>query len=383
MAAPQMSMGELSKSLAPVPNLGNAHEEQRDGFWSSNPMFTFVNNVARSIQQHRQSLDLINPGTMENINKEVAKDVFLNQMQFSGLRADISKTFAMNPIFQVSHGLSIGGQLPAYSFTAMVGNEKTFFQGTIDNEFSLTGRFNHSWDKHSTSKLTFQLAHGQQPMCQIEHDYQANDFSLNFKTLNPNFLDDSYKGVMVGSILQSITPKLSLGMESVYSSLQPGVPGDAALSFVGRYNAGDWIASAQLQAQGALVASFWRKVAKNVEAGIETTVQAGMQPTLNELMQPVYQTVVDANTTLGAKYEFRQSIYRGQVDSKGQVSFMLEHRVLPTVGLLFSATIDQIKNTANIGCGLSLEFAGSEEVMMMQNGMMDANGNPIEGAQLA
>ncbi|KAH3665828.1 hypothetical protein OGAPHI_004016 [Ogataea philodendri] len=383
MAAPQMNMGDLGKSLAPIPNLGVAPEDKKDGFWSSNPIFTFVNNVTSSISQHRKSLDLINPGTMENINKEVARDVFLNQLQFTGLRADISKTFSMNPIFQISHGLSIGGQLPAYSFTAMVGNENTFFQGTVDNEFSLTGRINHSWDKHVVSKLTFQLAHGQQPMCQIEHDYQATDFSLNFKTLNPNFLDESYKGVMVGSILQSITPKLSLGLESVYSSLQQGVPGDAALSFVGRYNAGNWIASAQLQAQGALVASFWRKVANNVEAGVETTVQAGVQPTLNELMQPVYQTVVEANTTVGAKYEFRQSVYRGQVDSKGLVSFMLEHRVLPTVGLLFNASIDQAKNSANIGCGLSLEFAGSEEVMMMQNGMMDANGNPIEGVQMA
>lgn len=42
--------------------------------------------------------------------------------------------------------------------------------------------------------------------------------------------------------------------------------------------------SGQLQANGALIASLWRKVAQNVEAGIETTLQAGMVPITDPLM---------------------------------------------------------------------------------------------------
>ena len=40
--------------------------------------------------------------------------------------------------------------------------------------------------KHFQSH-TLQLAHGQPSMIQLEQDYQANDCSINVKTLNPNF----------------------------------------------------------------------------------------------------------------------------------------------------------------------------------------------------
>ncbi|VEU21603.1 DEKNAAC102407 [Brettanomyces naardenensis] len=378
------SLGELSKALSPLKTLVSTSSANTSddpaGYWSSNSIFQFVNNVANSISNHRQSLDLINPGTMENLNKEVEKDVFLSQYEFTGLRADLSKTFSMNPMFQVSHSFSVGGKSPAYAFAGMFASGDSFMQGTIDNELSLTGRCNYAWDKNNISKVTLQLASGQQPMCQIEQDYQANDFSLNFKTLNPDFSGPAFKGVMVGSILQSITPKLALGMETAYSALQPGMPGDAAISLVGRYSGEKWVASAQLQAQGSLTAAYWRKVADNVEAGIETTLQASYQPVMNEMMMPTMQPVFEANTTIGAKYEFRQSIYRGQLSSDGQASFMLEHRILPTLGLTFTASMDQFKNTSKMGCGLQVETAGSEEVMMMQNGLLDADGNPVPGA---
>ncbi|GME73610.1 unnamed protein product [Ambrosiozyma monospora] len=132
-----------------------------------------------------------------------------------------------------------------------------------------------------------------------------------------------------------------------------------------------------------MLVSVYTRLAPNVEAGVETTISAGMKPVLNEMMQPVYQTFVDANTSIGAKYEYRQSVYRGQINSNGEVAFLLEHRVLPTLGLLVSASMDHVKNTCKLGAGLQVDVAGSEEVMMMQNNLIDANGNPIEGAQLA
>lgn len=388
---PIMSSGfnikDLSQAMSPIKPIvssGDAstpdQQDEQPGFWSSNPIFQFVNNVATSISQHRQSLDLINPGTIENLNKEVEKDVFLTQYEFTGLRADLSKTFSMKPMFQVSHSFSTGGKSPAYAFAGMFASGDSFMQGTIDNDLSLTGRLNYAWNPFSVTKATLQLAAGQQPMCQFEQDFQANDFSLNFKTLNPDFSGPSFTGVMVGSILQSITPKFALGMETAYSAMQPGMPGDAGISLVGRYNNKDWIASAQLSAQGALTAAFWRKVAENVEFGLETTLQASYQPVMNEMMVPTMQAIFDANTTIGAKYEFRQSIYRGQLSSNGVASFMLEHRVMPTLGLTFTASVDQFKNTSKIGCGLQIETAGSEDVMMMQNGLVDADGNPVPGA---
>lgn len=379
MAAPSISDMKNLSPLAGVYPVAPAASEP--GIWVTNPVSQFLSSVSQTIIQHRNSLDLVNPGIMENINKEISKDVFLSLYQFTGLKADINKTFSMNPAFQIAHSFAIGSKLPSYSFTSIIANDKALVQGTIDNEFSLTGRLNYSWDKHIVSKVSLQLAHGQPSMCQLEHEYQANDFSVQLKALNPDITGPSYHGLLIGSLLQSITSKLSLGMETVYNAMDPNGPAQAAISLAGRYNAGDWIASAQLQAQGALVGSYWRKVAPNLEAGLETTIQASTQPVMSEsMMMPTIQTTIEANTVLGAKYEFRQSIYRGQLESNGDVSFMLEHRILPTIGLIFNGSINQFKNTSKLGCGIQIETAGNEDIMMMQNGMIDANGNPIQGA---
>ncbi|KAG0682836.1 translocase of outer mitochondrial membrane [Pichia californica] len=379
MAAPSISDMKNLSPLAGVYPVAPAASEP--GIWVTNPVSQFLSSVSQTIIQHRNSLDLVNPGIMENINKEISKDVFLSLYQFTGLKADINKTFSMNPAFQIAHSFAIGSKLPSYSFTSIIANDKALVQGTIDNEFSLTGRLNYSWDKHIFSKVSLQLAHGQPSMCQLEHEYQANDFSVQLKALNPDITGPSYHGLLIGSLLQSITSKLSLGMETVYNAMDPNGPAQAAISLAGRYNAGDWIASAQLQAQGALVGSYWRKVAPNLEAGLETTIQASTQPVMSEsMMMPTIQTTIEANTVLGAKYEFRQSIYRGQLESNGDVSFMLEHRILPTIGLIFNGSINQFKNTSKLGCGIQIETAGNEDIMMMQNGMIDANGNPIQGA---
>lgn len=382
MSSAPVDLGEISKNISPLSGVypvGPTAGEP-EGFWTTNPISVFLSSVSQTISQHRNSLDLVNPGVMENINKEVSKDVFLSLYQFVGLKADINKTFAMNPVFQIAHSFTIGSKLPAYSFTSIIANDQALVQGTIDNEFSLTGRLNYSWDKHITSKVSLQLAQGQPSMCQLEHEYSGNDFAIQLKALNPDFTGANYRGLLIGSLMQSITPKLSLGMETVYNAMDPNGPATAAISLAGRYNAEQWIASAQLQAQGALVGSLYRKVAPNVEVGLETTIQAAQQPVMSENMMPTIQTTIEANTVLGAKYEFRQSIYRGQLESNGDISFMLEHRILPTIGLIFNGSINQFKNTSKLGCGIQIETAGTEEIMMMQNGMVDANGNPVQGA---
>lgn len=371
----------LPIDLVDIPGV-TSEKPKPSGFWSSNPLFSFLNNTYENIAEHRASLNLTNPGAMENLSKEVTRDVFLNQYFFTGLRADLNKAFSMNPAFQTSHTFSIGSQsIPPYAFSALYATDSFFAQGNVDNDFSLSGRLNYGWDKHNVSKATLQIAQGQPTMLQVEQDYQGSDYSINLKALNPSLLEDGkFTGVAVGSILQSITPKLSVGLETVYSA-QPTMPGDAAVSYYARYNAGNWIASAQMQAQGSLVGSFWRKVAENVEAGIETQLSTQLVPVGGDgLQQPSIQVNFEGATTLGAKYEFRQSVFRGQVDSTGKVSAFLERRILPTVSVLFCGEIDQSKYASKIGMGLTFETAGSEQLALMQQGLIDANGNPVPGA---
>lgn len=70
----------------------------------------------------------------------------------------------------------------------------------------------------------------------------------------------------------------------------------------------------------ALVASFWRKVSDKVEAGLETQVAATVKQVADPLMGIGFEPVVEGTTTIGAKYEYRTAVFRGQLDSKGKVS---------------------------------------------------------------
>lgn len=354
---------DLSKLTLPsvIPDVPKAN-----GFWSANPVYSYLNDVYSSIAQHRSSLGLVNPGTVENLSKEVTRDVFLNQYFFTGLRADLNKVFSISPVFQTSHTFSSGSQvLPAYAFSAVYAAEDFMVQANMDNDYSFSGRVNYGWDKQNISKLTLQLAHAQPSMVQLEQDFQGSDFSVNLKALNPSLLDGGFTGVAVASLLQSLTPSFAVGLESMYSRQAMLAPPDAAVSYFARYNGGKWIAAAQLTAQGSLVASYWQKVSENVEAGVETQLSASVKPIMDPMMgvQTGYESVVDGMTTIGAKYEYRSAVFRGQLDSNGKVSAFLEKRILPTISILFSGEVDHFKQQSKLGLGLQLESAGSETVM--------------------
>lgn len=377
------SSGDVSK-ISLFPGFTAMPQEQNSNpFWSSNPISSYLISAYNNLQAHRQNLSLVNPGTIENLNKEVTRDVFVSQYFFTGLRADLNKAFSLNPAFQTSHTLSMGSEnLPKYAFSTLFANDDLFMQGNVNNDLSLSGRLHYGWNKNNVSKVTLQASQDQPTMCQLEQDYQGSDFSLNLKVLNPYFDSTGvFTGVAVGSILQSVTSQLAVGLEAVYSRGQALMPADAAVSYVTRYISlkKDWIFSGQLQANGALTASFWRKVAANVEAGIESTLQASMVP----IMDPVIgesvgiKPILEGSTNIGAKYEYRQSVFRGFINSSGKVGCFLERKILPTLSVLFCGEIDHFKNESKLGCGLQFETAGNEELLMMQQGL-DANGNPLQ-----
>jgi mitochondrial import receptor subunit TOM40 len=92
---------------------------------SQNSMVSRIQDVYLSFQERRAALGLSNPGTVEGIAREVTHNVFLNNLSFSGLRADLTKAFSVAPLFQVSHALSMGSQaLPPYSYGVIYGSPK-------------------------------------------------------------------------------------------------------------------------------------------------------------------------------------------------------------------------------------------------------------------
>ncbi|KAL9033759.1 MAG: hypothetical protein Q9214_007358, partial [Letrouitia sp. 1 TL-2023] len=127
----------------------------------------------------------------------------------------------------------------------------------------------------------------------------------------------------------------------------------------------DWIASAQLAPEsvqgGTLNTSYWRRLSDKVSAGADLNLQ--FAPELGGpggLMGGGMQK--EGMTTIGAKYEFRASNLRAQLDSKGRLSCLLEKTILPAVRVSFAGEIDHFKQQAKVGLAVTVE-AMSEELM--------------------
>lgn len=93
---------------------------------TENPAAAAIKDVYNSFSDRRALLKLPNPGTVDNIAREVQKDVLLSNFMFTGLRADLTKVFGMSPLFRVSHAFAMGSasQMPPYNFSAMYGSPK-------------------------------------------------------------------------------------------------------------------------------------------------------------------------------------------------------------------------------------------------------------------
>ena len=342
-----------------------------------NKGFSQVKDIFNKIYQSRANLGLPNPGTTENINKEVSRDVLLTPFFFTGLKADVSKSFSLQPVFQVSHALALGSPvLPNYAFGSAYANENTMMQGNIESDLSLTGRAQRVWNSAHTSRAQFQLGDSQPAaLVQLEHDYLGPDFSLTLRALNPSITSGTLSGVYTGSLLQSVTKKLALGIETLYSMpASKEVPSDVSTSYFARYTSTNWIASVQARGTGQTVLSFYKKIADKVEAGIETEIG----PNPNAMLLGT-GNLIDGTTSIGAKYEFRQSIFRGKIDSTGKVSCLVERQVLPILALSFAGEIDHVAKTAKVGLGLQFE-AGSEEVFEQQMQLQQQMANAGAGA---
>jgi mitochondrial import receptor subunit TOM40 len=116
MAAVELETKQQQEAIADiVSHTGSAH---------TGP-FGRLQDVYAAFHDRRQALGLSNPGTVENIHSEVQRGVFLNNLSFSGLRAELTKAFSAAPLFQVSHALSMGSQAQApYAYTALYGSPK-------------------------------------------------------------------------------------------------------------------------------------------------------------------------------------------------------------------------------------------------------------------
>ena len=174
-------------------------------------------------------------------------------------------------------------------------------------------------------------------MTQLEHEYTGADFTASVKAINASVLEGGVTGIFIGHYLQSVTPKLALGLETVWQRVGLTQPPDANVSYVARYKSQDWVASAQLQTMGALNATFWKRLSERVQAGVDMTIS--LVPSSGALMGGPQKEGI---TTFGAKYDFRMSTFRAQIDTSGKLSCLLEKRVAAPVTMSFAAEVDHL-----------------------------------------
>lgn len=211
-------------------------------------------------------------------------------------------------------------------------------QGNVDNDGALNTRFNYRWSPKFVTKSQMSIQPGQaQTMTQIDNEYTGSDFTASIKSVQPSIIDGGITGIFIGSYLQSVTPSLALGLEAVWQRTALNQGPETTVSYCAKYRGLDWIASAQLQAQGALAATYWRKIADNVQAGVDLQLAlSGGNPMMGGPSK-------EGITNLGVKYDFRMSTFRAQVDSTGKLSCLWEKRVAPPVQMTFAAEMDHFK----------------------------------------
>ncbi|KAG6818105.1 hypothetical protein H0H87_000009 [Tephrocybe sp. NHM501043] len=307
-----------------------------------NPISPFT-DVYDRFNQWRTDLGLPHPGTVENLQKEV-KATHLTNYIFDGARADLTKSLSANPLFQVTHSFALGSQtMPSsYNFGAIFANQSIFLQGGVDHDGNVNARLNQGWSEKNVTKVQAQFSsQASQNMIQLEHDYAGQDFSINAKAINPWPAD--LTGIYVGSYLQSFTKNIALGVETLLQRPSPDMA-ELTTSYLAKYtsNEKNWIATAQIQPQGAVQATYWQKLSEKVEVAADLQLVA--TPSRR-----------DALATLGAKYDLRLATFRAQVDSTGKVAALLEQRFTPAFAFLVSGEIDHFKNAAKVGVGVMIE----------------------------
>lgn len=219
---------------------------------------------------------------------------------------------------------------------------QVFMQASLDNDGQLSAQGNYRWSHTFVTKLNVQMARGPgQAMIQINNDFTGRDFSASLKSINPSMIEGGLTGIFIGSYLQSITPNFALGLEAVWQRAALNAGPESVLSYCAKYKGSDWIASAQLQAQGGVNASYWRRLTEKVEAGVDLNLQ--FAPGLGGGGLMGNGSRKEGTATAAAKYDFRTSTFKAQLDSSGRLSCLVEKRVLPPVQIIFAGEMDHFK----------------------------------------
>jgi len=274
---------------------------------------------------------LSTPVKYEELNKE-SKSVLTTLDMFDGFKFDLTKMISeKDPSFLVNHSIAMGSVIdPAsYNFACNFVGGSTQMHGRIDTDGNCMGRFIQEVNKNLILRLSGQAT--QEPhnsACNAEVDYRGSYWFGSFKWQNPGSYNLSY--------MQSITPKLSAGMETVYVAKQ-GVSG---IGFGGRYDTENFTATGMLAA-GFLTTSYTQKVSRDVN--LSTEFQANLQ-----------SGSLETTWSGGFEYTLRSSHFKAHLDSNFKVYAILEEMLNQFTRISVAAELDHKKKNYRFGLGVSM-----------------------------
>lgn len=179
-------------------------------------------------------------------------------------------------------------------------------------------------------------------MFQAESEYLGCDYTANMKAINFNPVNMT--GILSAGYLQSITPRLLLGVEGVLQRPLPEVE-EAGMTLIAKYSPKgptNSVFTLNLQNLVGLQASYFHRVSESVELATDwQAVLAGPQR--------------ESVASISCKMEHRQASVRVQADTLGKVGLFLEERLFGRVALLISGEVDHMKGRNKFGVGLTIE----------------------------
>jgi mitochondrial import receptor subunit TOM40 len=91
-------------------------------FLTDNVITATLADSYAAFSERRKALNLMNPGTVDNIAREIQKDVLCTNYLFQGLRAEFQKVFSLAPLFRIQHGFQMGPNITSpYNLMALYG----------------------------------------------------------------------------------------------------------------------------------------------------------------------------------------------------------------------------------------------------------------------
>jgi len=269
------------------------------------------------------------PVKFEDISKE-SKNVLGTVELFDGFRFEFNKTLAEEPYpFGISHAIGMGSVLePAnYNLGTNLIIQKTALSARIDTDGHLMGRWQQEFTKDFVLRVSGQASpEPHNSAVHMEVDCKGSNWYGNLKWGNPGIYGISY--------MQSITPQLSLGLDTFYHHKQ-------AISMLTggvRYDTPQYVATGVVTA-GHFVGSYTQKVNQRVSLATELSLA---WPT----------GALETTYSMGFEYTLRTSHIKAHVDTNWKVSAYLEEMLNPYTRFMLCAELDHKKKSYRFGFGI-------------------------------